>query len=406
MVDEYPHHAKPLIIDLRPSRVEALLGIDLGAEEIARSLRALELSVVEPARADLLHVTCPTVRIDLEREVDLIEEVARLHGFEDIPATLPALRSAPLAAADTREDLVRRAFAGAGLDETIGFGFASPARIAALRLPADHPVARPLSVENPMREEQSVMRTSLLANLLAMVAHNQAFGIEDVRLFEIGSIFLRGKPGSQLPDEPRFTAAVIAGSRAGWLKAAGSVDFYDLKGIVERVFAELRLAVEFMPARREDGFLHPGVAAGIVAGGVRVGVLGEVHPETRDRFGIGKPCYAVEINLEAISPPTAAQFSALARFPASLRDVSFFVDDFVPAAHVRAVVDGGRPRLLEELRIVEDYREAGKVPVGKKGMLWSMTYRDPSRTLTDAEVDAVHEELVARMLQELRGVRR
>jgi phenylalanyl-tRNA synthetase beta chain len=274
-------------------------------------------------------------------------------------------------------------------------------------------VSRPIAVENPMREEQAVMRSSLLANLLAMVAHNLAFGIDDVRLFEIGSVFLRpplrgngGAAKGQLPDEPRFAAAVITGSRAGWLKSGGAVDFYDLKGIAERVFAELRLAVDFVPARREDGFLHPGVAAAMLVNGVHVGVLGEVHPETRERFGIGKLCFVLELNLEALPAPAAAQFTPLMRFPAIARDVSFFVDESVPAAQVRKVVDAARPALLEELRVVEDYREAGKVPAGKKGMLWSMTYRDAARTLTDAEVDAAHEVLVARMLNELSAQRR
>src|SRR5262249_6079521 len=148
-----------------------------------------------------------------------------------------------------------------------------------------------------------------------------------------------------------------------------------------------------VPARSEEGFLHPGIAAGIVVGSQHVGVVGEVHPETRDRLGIQARCFAFEMCLDRIPPPPRASMKPWSRFPAILRDVSFFVDESVPAARIRAVVDEVRPSFLESLAVVEDYRAAGKVPAGKKGMLWSLTYRGLERTLTDAEVDAAHEAL-------------
>jgi phenylalanyl-tRNA synthetase beta chain len=207
---------------------------------------------------------------------------------------------------------------------------------------------------------------------------------------------------------------VLCGERPGWLVAEGGYDFFDIKGVVERLLAGLRvtdLGVELVPARQEQGFLHPGVAAAIrvVRAGqapVHVGVVGEVHPETRDQLGIPRACFAFELNLESVPEVPLAQLRAIPRFPSILRDVSFFVDESVPASRVRGAVDEQRPPLLEELRVLEDYREAGKVPAGKKGMLWSMTYRAEGRTLTDAEVDAVHEALVTRLLTALRAERR
>src|SRR5262249_52681634 len=156
--------------------------------------------------------------------------------------------------------------------------------IAALRFPQTHIVARPLAVANPMREDQAVMRTSLVPNLLAVLAHNLAFGIENVRLFEVGHVFLES--GQALPSEPLFAAGVLAGERSGWLKSAGPIDFYDAKAIVERLLAVLHSDATMVAARSEEGFLHPGVAASIVVGEQHVGVVGEVHPETRDRLGI------------------------------------------------------------------------------------------------------------------------
>src|SRR5262249_5724876 len=196
-------------------------------------------------------------------------------------------------------------------------------------------------------EEQAVMRTSLVPNLLAAVAHNLAFGIENVRLFEVGKVFLSS--GRELPDEPLFAAGILAGERPGWLKSAGAIDFYDAKAVVERLLDELRAEATMVPARSEDGFLHPGVAAAILVGTQHVGVVGEVHPETRDRFGLPLRCFAFEICLERLPAPARPIMKPINRFPAILRDVSFFVDEFVPAAQVAAVPDPGPPAILRGL---------------------------------------------------------
>jgi phenylalanyl-tRNA synthetase beta chain len=227
-----------------------------------------------------------------------------------------------------------------------------------------------------------------------------------VRLYEVGHVFLDMDTGDRLPSEPLFAAGVLCGDRPGWLKSAGAVDFYDAKAVVERLLDALRVEARFEPSRAEDGFLHPGVAATVLAGSQRVGVVGEVHPETRDRLGISRTCFAFEIGLDRLPPAGRTLMKAVSRFPAILRDVSFFVDESVPAARVAEVLEESRRDILESVRVVEDYRAEGKVPQGQKGMLWSLTYRAADRTLTDAEVDAAHEALVARMLATLRAERR
>jgi phenylalanyl-tRNA synthetase beta chain len=402
-VDVYPRPPAKTVISLRPARVEGLLGMSIASGEIARHLRSLELPVEE--KGGELVVAVPSFRPDLEREVDLIEEVGRLHGYDDLPATLPGAQVAPEPSGDPLAERLRDILTGAGLDEAITFGFTSRARLAALRLPADHPGMRPLALTNPMREDQAILRTSLVPNLLGAVAKNLAFGESDVRLFEIGAVF-HVRPNDVLPAEPRFLVGVLVGSRPDWLLPAGEVDFFDAKGLVERVFAGLHIRCEMVPARSETGFLHPGVAAAILVGGEHVGIVGEVHPETREALGIDRRCFLFEVNLERLGTPPAPQFRPLPRFPAIARDVSFFVDDFVGAKRVEEAFLADRPAILEDIRVLEDYREPGKVPEGKKGMLWSLRYRDPSRTLTDAEVDAVHEALVARALTQLSAQRR
>lgn len=402
VVDVFPRPSRPTVIELRPQRVRDILGVPLATAAIAADLEVLGLGVAE--QQDLLVVTCPTWRKDLEREVDLVEEVGRVHGYEAIPPTLPMSQAAPERGADELPEKARDLFAAAGLTEAICYAFTSPARLAALRFPQGHVAARAVAVRNPMREEQAVMRTSLLANLLTALQRNLAHGETDVRLFEVGSVFLPS--GRVLPDEPTFAAGVVCGERAGWLKPEGPLDFYDAKGVVERLFAGLGRDVEFVPARSEDGFLHPGLAAAVRLGDVHLGVVGEVHPETRDRLDIDRPCFAFELNLSRLPPAEPPAFRPLGRFPAVMRDVSFFLPEPVPAARVAEVVRTNSPKNLVRFRVLEDYREAGRVPPGKKGMLWSFTYQADDRTLTDEEVDAAHEALVAKLLSELRADRR
>jgi phenylalanyl-tRNA synthetase beta chain len=281
-------------------------------------------------------------------------------------------------------------------------GFTSPARIAALRLPQ---AARRVVVTNPMRPEQAVMRTSLLANLLPALAHNLAHGMKDVRIFEVGEVFLPVDDRA-LPDERTFAAGVLCGARAGWLQAAGAIDFFDARAVVEHLFASLQIRVDFTPARREFGWHHPGVAAEITTGQRVVGLVGELHPETRVKAGIEERCFAFELNLTLLPPLPVARFAPIPRYPSIGRDVSFFVDESVNAARVRDVVLDGRPPILVDLTVLEDYRDPEKVPTGKKGMLWSMTYRADDRTLTDAEVDAAHDALVGKLLGQLRATKR
>ncbi len=408
VVDVEPAPKKPVTIDLRPARLQALLGFEIPAPAITKYLGALGIESKSDPSGAVLRCTPPSYRLDLELEVDLIEEAVRLHGYDHIPATLPTTQARPRASGDPVGEMVRDALVAAGMYEAPTYGFTSPARLQALRFPEGHPVNRPIALKNPLREEQSVMRTSLVANLLAALAHNHKHGSFDVRLFEVGSVFLPS--GQTLPDEPRYVAGVLSGDRPGHLVPAGPLDFFDARGVLERLFAALRLPFEMIQARSEEGFLPPGVAAAVRMaegeGDQHIGVVGEVHPEVRDHFGIERPCFAFELNLTRLPPARLAKYEPIDRFPAIVRDVSFFVDDFVPAARVRSVILDGKESLLRDVRVLEDYREPGRVPQGKKGMLWSMTYRASDRTLTDAEVDAAHERLVAVLLAALKAERR
>ena len=412
-VDAYPQPKQRVTVPLRLERARALTGTALTAADCEGALRRLGCDVVA-AGDGRWDVTPPSARADLGREVDLIEDVLRVVGYGNVPATLPALRAAPAVMVDDVADRARAALAGAGMAEAITFAWHGRDRLAALGLPADDRRAQPVALRNPMSAEQAILRTSLLPNLLAAVVRNTSFGLPDVALFEVGAVFLRrpGQPAegepTELLDEPLRVAGVLAGARPRWLGAAVPWDYFDAKGLVEHVIGALggaRTRLRFEPAP-EVPYLHPGVAARVRLGDLVVGELGEIHPSVRDRMGLEAPVYVFDLALGVLPPPAPAQMRPVPRFPASSRDVSLLLDERVAAARVGDVIAGAAEPLVEAVALAEEYRDAVRLPAGKKSMLWSITYRAADRTLTDAEVDRAHEAIVARLVAEIPAERR
>ena len=409
-VDVYPRPRVAVPVTLRLERARKLTGTPLTAGDCEAALLRLGCDVV-PDGEGRWSVTPPSARADLGREVDLIEDVLRVHGYGEVPRTLPALRSAPAKLVDDRADRARRALASAGLAEAITFGFQSRERHGWLGLPADDRRAHPLAVRNPMSADQAIMRTSLLPNLLAAAVRNRAFGQADVALFEVGSVFVRkpdapteGEPAG-LPDEPLRAAIVLVGARPRWLGPAAAWDVFDVRGLLDHLARALDVPALRVAAATDVPYLHPGVAARIWAGDREAGVLGEVHPDVRDRAGLDAPAFVLELALDALPPPAIAVMRPIPRFPASPRDVSLLMGEDVPAGQVADLIRTAAGPLMESFALTEEYRDA-RLGAGKKSVLWSISYRSIERTLTDAEVDAAHEALVARLVTELGAQRR
>ena len=334
LVEAYAKPAAPRVLTLAPSHARAILGMELTDDEVRGHLAALGLTVATGAQG--LSVTIPHARPDLERSIDLVEEVGRLAGYDRMPATLPAIGrlgadARPPAlegvALEVLADAARDALSAAGLSEAQTYAFTSTQRLLALRHPPGHR-AHPgaaIAIKNPIRDDHTVLRTSLVPNLVAAAARARASFVADVRLFEVGRIFLAS--GKDLPDEPLFAAGVLVGTRTGWLKDGGPLEFWDARAVVEELGGRLGVPLTFVQARNEDGFLHPGVAASIQHGGQHLGVVGELHPETRDRLGLEAPGFAFELNLSLIGERPAHKLAPIPRFPAITRDGSFLVDD-------------------------------------------------------------------------------
>jgi phenylalanyl-tRNA synthetase beta chain len=424
-VDAYPGKREIAPITTRLPRVQMLTGVPLTETACRDSLERLGFAVTLESQSELT-VTPPSSRTDVAREVDVIEEILRITGYEQVPSTLPVMRQAPPVHAANRADLARRALSAAGAAEAITYGFQSVERINALGLTATDRRAQPIIIRNPMSIDQAAMRTSLLPNLVAAIARNQSYGRGDVALFEVGSVFLRrGErvtegPMHELADEPRWAAGVLAGHRPGQIGDGAAWDAFDAKALaletVRAVAGEVRVHVH--PVSNVP-YLHPGIAAELVLeadgrtsasasgsfGRTVVGWFGELHPDVRERLGVTGSVFAFEVELDKLPLAPPAQMRQIPRFPGSERDVSLLLAEDVTAARVVDVIEAANEPLVTRIRLLEDYRDA-KLGAGMKSMLWSIAYRSRERTLTDAEVDKAHETIVGRLVENLPAQRR
>jgi len=407
LVDAYPGKREPAAIAVRLPRVQMLTGVPLSEGACRDALERLGFTVESG-----LHVTPPSSRADVAREVDVIEEILRITGYEQVPSTLPILRQAPGVSPADRADLARRALAAAGIAEAITYGFQSADRCGVLGLAAGDRRAQPITIRNPMSLDQAVMRTSLLPNLLAAITRNQSFGRNDIALFEVGSVFLRKgegvseRPINSLADEPVLAAGVLAGRRPAHIGSGTPWDAFDAKALaleaIRAVAGDVRVRTNPVAT---IAYLHPGIAAELVIEREVVGRFGEVHPDVRERMGIVGSAFAFEVELGRLSLAAPAQMKAIPRFPGSERDVSLLLAEEIAAARIVDVIEAANEPLVSRIRLLEDYRDA-KLGAGMKSMLWSIAYRSPERTLTDTEVDKAHETIVGRLVENLPAQRR
>ncbi len=375
-------------VTLRARRVTELLGVELPWRDSLALLERLGCEI--PARDDAkATVLVPTHRPDISREVDLVEEIIRVHGIDRVPAQLPAIRASRDIGG--REELAARARAHAtalGLSEAITYGFTSRQTLEALRAPAPS-----VLLKNPLGEHTAAMRTSLLPGLVDAVRNARRHGERDVREFTIGPVFLGPPHADGLPREELGIAAVLAGDRTTWLTKPVALDAWDAKGVAEELARRLAgAAVAIAPARREEApaHLHPRGAGFVSAGGERIGSFGPLHPDVVEALELDGDVLVVELSLEPfVSGPQLPRYAAIPRFPAATRDIALVVKDGVPAGDVERAVREAAGALAEEVRIFDRF-VGGQVPAGHASLAFHVVYRASDRTLTDAEVDAAH----------------
>jgi phenylalanyl-tRNA synthetase beta chain len=386
-------------IALSPGYVRASIGDDTIPEIEMRTLLEGLGCVISPAEASGWRVTAPTHRPDLTRPIDLVEEVARIRGYDRVPTLL--LRPEPRPESSSRRALqvraIRRAAMGAGHHEAVNFTFLALGDLEKSRVSTDC-----IALANPLSEERSVMRTSLVPGLLANVSRAERHQRPRGRIFEIGR---RYAPSKSAPAEETLTLGlVLFGPREQWLGEGPPVDFYDGKGSVERVFGALGLRVEHQLADALPGWLHPRRAAAVLLGERPIGFVGEVHPDVADAHGLATRPVLAELDLEPVLAALATsgprQITALPRQQAVERDLALVLAEDVPLARVARTLRSAGAPLVERVEVFDVYR--GKpVAEGQKSVALRVTYRDPEVTLTDARVDATQAKLLEAARAEL-----
>jgi phenylalanyl-tRNA synthetase beta chain len=398
-IDNYPGKKKAAPVRLRASESKRLLGVDFSIKQMKDALLALGFEVKAGASSAELMATAPYWRSDISLEEDLIEEVARIIGYDEIPVfmlsqPLPQQNPSPMLKLKPQ---VSQVLADYGFQEVITFSWVGKEALSKLS-PHGQPSSEPLRVANPMTAEQEFMRPTLRSNLLTALESNLRHEENGVRLFELGRVYLPRQ--NDLPDEPEIVCGVMAGPRfePSWRGANEALDFYDAKGIVEGLWGQL--GVEFSFEAGSDEGLHPFKQAAIIVGGKRLGVVGQLHPKVADAFEISGEVYLFEIDLSALLPFMLGHrmFQPISRFPAVVRDMALVVDAGVTNAQVQKIMRGFP--LVSEVSLFDLY--SGKqLPAGKKSLAYRISYQSPEHTLTDDEVNRVQKQIVAKLAKEL-----
>ncbi len=405
MVDVYPVIFEPRPIPLRPERANKMIGVNLAKAEIVDILIRLECDVVESPDESLL-VTPPTYRVDIEREIDLVEEIARMNGFDKIPATMPTAQvvSDRPSPHQRIERTVRDILVAHGMNEIINFSFTAPDAAAKLLLAADDPRHAAIRLTNPLVEEQSVMRTTLLPGLLETISRNISFRSLDLKLFEMRRIYMPTLAG-EMPREPIFVVGAFTGMREkeGWNHTHESVDFFDVKGVIENLLKLTGIGDVKWEADEPEPFYHPGKSCSIMAGRDRIGSIGEIHPTVQENFGLDKPVYCFELNFEKLVVLSRQKrtVGAPSRFPDSTRDIAILAPDELPADKIIECVRGVKAREVEHVEIFDLYRGSG-IPEGFRSIAIRVRYRSYDRTLTDEEIGVLHAKIIAALVNKLK----
>ena len=406
LVDAYPAPVTDPLVTLTEDDVQRILGVRLPADEIADLLGRLDFTC--SVHGQSVTAQTPPTRLDIGTGVvgkaDLIEEVARLYGYDRLPITrlpdeMPAAHNRPALALEAR---ARDALVRLGLQEVVNYRLTSPEREARLSGKTLPPEAY-IVLKNPLTPERSVMRRSLLASLLDALEKNARLAGR-LAFFEVGPVFWP-REGAALPDEPQKLALALTGLRLppAWdRKDDARLDFFDLKAAVEGLLDELHIrGAAFVPAADER--FHPGKCAAVQAEGLTLGVLGELHPQVKARYDfLAAPVLAAEFDLAALLAASASRYESapVPVFPPVLEDLALVVDETVPAEHVAALIRQTGGKLLRDVRLFDVFRSE-QIGAGKVSLAYSLTYQSQEGTLTDAEVKSVRQRIIRRLEQEI-----
>ncbi|MGI6584560.1 MAG: phenylalanine--tRNA ligase subunit beta [Gracilibacteraceae bacterium] len=392
-IDIYPTPVKPRKLSLNIKKVNDFIGVrDITGEMAMKYLTSLEFGA-EMAEEGL-EVTVPTFRNDVEGEADLIEEIARLYGYEKIPAKLMDTTFTQ-GGKDNRQkirDLAKANMAAQGLYEVVTYTFVSPAVYNKISLKAENPLRNAIKILNPLGEDQSIMRTTLIPNMLEVISRNYNMKIAEGKFFELSKVYLADELTVEKLAEERETLAI---------GMYGNVDFFDLKGVVENLMDELHVdKYRILPSNNDS--MHPGRTAELLLNNRRVGFLGEVHPEVLDKYDIPARVYIAEFNFEEIllQCNMNIKYKILPKYPSVARDIAIVVAEEITAGQLEETIRNKGGRLVEDVKLFDIYR-GSQIKEGYKSMAYSIVYRSDEKTLSEEDITRVHNKIVNSLINQL-----
>jgi phenylalanyl-tRNA synthetase beta chain len=414
-IDSYPEKILSPQIDLRISYTNKILGTSLNRDYISNLLSRLMFST-KIMEEDKINVYVPSFRRDVKREVDLIEEVARVHGYENISKTIPSTKISLASPTEGQisERKIRNILTSMGLMEIISYSFMDERLLGIMNIPDKDSLRIAVKLRNPLSQNSSLMRTTLLTGIIQAVIFNIHRGVYDVGIFEIGKVFIsspslkKGGKGEGLPVEKTKIGGAITSRIEKKIRGKGERDFYSLKGIVESLLDRLNVFHrEFSPA--DLPFIHPQKGAYIKINNESepIGFLGELHTEVSERFDLKDRLYVFELDLNTMLTKITPEikYKPLPRYPAIYRDIAVILDSQIRSVDIEKVIRETDQSILKEI-ILFDYYEGKQIPAGKKSLAYSLVYRSDERTLTDEDVNPIHEKIITALKENLGAVLR
>lgn len=401
IVDVYPNPKQANYVTFIPEQINNHLGTNIAKDVMLNIITSVGFDVTKDEN-DEITVKVPSWRNDVTCMADISEEIARLHGFDKIKSTLPngVSMQGTQSAKQTFIDKVKASLSSQGLYETISFALTNEETFNKLNIPQDSPLRKAVPIMNPLSDEYPLVRTTLLSSIFDNLARNLARKNDDVALFEVGSVFFpKALPVTELPDEVVKIAGAITGRRnaQGWNQTNDMVDFYDAKGIIEELLANLRVTRYTVEAGTHYA-MHPGKTALFKKGRDVIATVGEVHPAVLSAYGITKPVYIFELDATIVMKYMAKdlKYKALPKYPATSRDLAMLVDVDVNAADIEKAMTKAAGQNLTQITLFDVY--TGKqVEEGQKSLAFSLTFQSNDKTLTDAEIDPAIEKIVAKL---------
>ena len=365
--------------------INKFLGTEISKEDMKKYLDLLELKT--EINEDNLDITIPTFRIDIGIKEDIAEEVARIYGYDKIPTTIYSASTGrePKYKNQILRDLIVDVMVSSGLNQSISYSFISPKVFDKINLPQDSELRNVIKIKNPLGEDYSVMRTTTIHSMMESLGRNYSRNNAYARLFEIGKVYIPNEDETVIPTENNILT----------IGMYGNCDYLDLKGVVENALEKLGLSKVKFTRESDNPSYHPGKTAALMIGNKKVGVLGEVHPDVSENYGVDENCYLAELNLDLLFEyaKTDKKYKALPKFPAVTRDIALLVDDEILVQEIEDTIRRAGGNLDEKVELFDIYKGA-QIPEGKKSIAYAIAYRDEKKTLTDNDVNKVHDKIL------------